>query len=178
MFKRLYLRLHPWSPRRCWCTGNRPSLSLLLPELNAFTCGQLLALYEHKVATSGFIWGINSFDQWGVELGKVLASKVRTTVNSCRTKQRLVTSADGYNPSTTKLLNRSVLLHWICSAELCTVHRPPQVPGRQVKPCLPSPCRRVSIAAHSGNVPSGQLSRKVRISTSGGVVCNKRSKSS
>ncbi len=68
---------HPHPP------GNRPSLSLLLPELNAFTCGQLLALYEHKVATSGFIWGINSFDQWGVELGKVLASKVRECACVC-----------------------------------------------------------------------------------------------
>lgn len=51
--------------------GNRPSLSLLFPKLNARTCGQLLALYEHRVAVQGFIWGINSFDQWGVELGKV-----------------------------------------------------------------------------------------------------------
>ena len=51
--------------------GNRPSLSLLLPDLSPFRLGQLLALYEHRVATSGFVWGINSFDQWGVELGKV-----------------------------------------------------------------------------------------------------------
>ncbi len=58
-------------------TGNRPSLSMLLPELNAYTVGQLLALYEHQVAVQGFIWNINCFDQWGVELGKVLASKVR-----------------------------------------------------------------------------------------------------
>ncbi len=52
-------------------TGNRPSLSVLLPELNAYTVGQLLALYEHQVAVQGFVWNINSFDQWGVELGKV-----------------------------------------------------------------------------------------------------------
>ena len=51
--------------------GNRPSLSLLFPALTARTCGQLLALYEHRVAVQGFMWGINSFDQWGVELGKV-----------------------------------------------------------------------------------------------------------
>ena len=56
----------------------------------------------------GFIWGINSFDQWGVELGKVLASKVRTAVNTCRTKNRSLTPADGFNHSTTKLLNRWV----------------------------------------------------------------------
>ena len=50
-------------------TGNRPSLSIMLPSLNAYTTGQLLAIYEHRVATQGFIWGLNSFDQWGVELG-------------------------------------------------------------------------------------------------------------
>ncbi|KAL3144094.1 hypothetical protein ABBQ32_003885 [Trebouxia sp. C0010 RCD-2024] len=87
-------------------TGNRPSLSILLPELNAFTTGQILAMYEHRVAVQGFIWGLNSFDQWGVELGKVLAAKVRTAVNACRTKNRSLTPADGFNHSTTKLLNR------------------------------------------------------------------------
>lgn len=56
--------------------GNRPSSSLLLPRLDAYTCGQLLALYEHRTAVEGFIWNIPSFDQWGVELGKVLASGV------------------------------------------------------------------------------------------------------
>ena len=55
--------------------GNRPSLSLLMKELNAFSLGQLLALYEHRTAVQGFVWGINSFDQWGVELGKSLAKK-------------------------------------------------------------------------------------------------------
>ena len=54
----------------------------------------------------GFIWGINSFDQWGVELGKVLAAKVRTAVNTCRTKNKSLTPADGFNHSTTKLLNK------------------------------------------------------------------------
>jgi glucose-6-phosphate isomerase len=43
--------------------GNRPSLSLLFPSLTPYTCGQLLALYEHRVAVQGFVWGINSFDQ-------------------------------------------------------------------------------------------------------------------
>ena len=54
----------------------------------------------------GFVWGINSFDQWGVELGKVLASKVRAEMHSCRTKDRKVMPSDGFNHSTTKLLNR------------------------------------------------------------------------
>jgi glucose-6-phosphate isomerase len=87
-------------------TGNRPSLSIMLPELNAYTTGQILAMYEHRVAVQGFIWGINSFDQWGVELGKVLASKVRATMNTCRTKNRRVQPADGFNYATTRLLNR------------------------------------------------------------------------
>lgn len=56
--------------------GNRPSSSLLLDELSPSSCGQLLALYEHRTAVQGFIWGINSFDQMGVELGKILAKNV------------------------------------------------------------------------------------------------------
>jgi glucose-6-phosphate isomerase len=56
--------------------GNRPSNSLLAPKLTPFILGQLVAMYEHKVFTQGTIWNINSFDQWGVELGKVLASKI------------------------------------------------------------------------------------------------------
>lgn len=87
-------------------TGNRPSLSIMLPELNSYTVGQILALYEHRIAVQGFIWGINSFDQWGVELGKVLASRVRTTINSCRTKNKKVGPNDGFNSSTRKLMNR------------------------------------------------------------------------
>ena len=56
--------------------GNRPSTTILFRRLDAFTLGRLVALYEHKVAVQGCLWGINSFDQWGVELGKVLASGV------------------------------------------------------------------------------------------------------
>jgi len=54
-------------------TGDRPSTTILLPRLDAGTLGQLVALYEHKVACLGALWGINPFDQWGVELGKQLA---------------------------------------------------------------------------------------------------------
>jgi glucose-6-phosphate isomerase len=85
-------------------TGDRPSLSLLLPVLNAYSTGQLLALYEHRVATQGFLWNINSFDQWGVELGKVLASRVRSQLVASR-KQPPADVA-GFNPSTTSLLQR------------------------------------------------------------------------
>jgi glucose-6-phosphate isomerase len=58
------------------------------------------------VRAQGFVWGINSFDQWGVELGKVLASRVRAEMHSCRTKDRNVLPSDGFNHSTTKLLNK------------------------------------------------------------------------
>ncbi len=56
--------------------GNHPTNTMLIPELNPSTLGQLIALYEHKVFTQGAIWNINSFDQWGVELGKKLASDI------------------------------------------------------------------------------------------------------
>ena len=53
--------------------GNRPSTTILFRELDAFAVGRLIALYEHKVFVQGAIWGVNSYDQWGVELGKALA---------------------------------------------------------------------------------------------------------
>ena len=56
--------------------GNRPSNTLLLPELTPAALGKLIALYEHSVFTQGAIWHIDSFDQWGVELGKVLAQRI------------------------------------------------------------------------------------------------------
>ena len=56
--------------------GNRPTNTLLAPRLTPSVLGQLIATYEHKVFTQGVIWGINSFDQWGVELGKVLAGRI------------------------------------------------------------------------------------------------------
>ncbi|XP_020590231.1 glucose-6-phosphate isomerase, cytosolic isoform X2 [Phalaenopsis equestris] len=83
-------------------SGNRPSLSLLLPSLSAYNVGQLLAIYEHRIAVEGFIWDINSFDQWGVELGKSLASQVRKQLNLSRTSGKPV---EGFNFSTTSLLS-------------------------------------------------------------------------
>jgi glucose-6-phosphate isomerase len=56
--------------------GNRPSNTMLLDRLTPHALGALVALYEHSVFTQGTIWSVNSFDQWGVELGKVLAKKV------------------------------------------------------------------------------------------------------
>ncbi|KAI9200080.1 hypothetical protein LWI28_002405 [Acer negundo] len=84
-------------------SGNRPSLSLLLPSLNAYNIGQLLAIYEHRIAVEGFIWGINSFDQWGVELGKSLATQVRKQLHGSRTKGEPI---EGFNFSTKTLLTR------------------------------------------------------------------------
>jgi glucose-6-phosphate isomerase len=63
-------------------TGNRPSNTILLDELSPAKLGALIALYEHKVAVQGFCWGINSFDQWGVELGKVLAKVIEADLRS------------------------------------------------------------------------------------------------
>jgi glucose-6-phosphate isomerase len=56
--------------------GNRPTTSIFADRLDPFTLGALIALYEHKVFVQGVIWGVNSFDQWGVELGKVLAKAI------------------------------------------------------------------------------------------------------
>ncbi|MGP9800260.1 glucose-6-phosphate isomerase [Rheinheimera sp. NSM] len=56
--------------------GNKPSNTLLLPELSPFYVGALIALYEHKVFCQGVLWGLNSFDQWGVELGKQLSGPI------------------------------------------------------------------------------------------------------
>ena len=56
--------------------GNRPSNTLLAEKLTPFTLGALVALYEHSVFTQGTVWSINSFDQWGVELGKALAQRI------------------------------------------------------------------------------------------------------
>ncbi|PIA52613.1 hypothetical protein AQUCO_01000472v1 [Aquilegia coerulea] len=84
-------------------SGNRPSISLLLPHLNAYTVGQLLAIYEHRVAVEGFLWGINSFDQWGVELGKSLATQVRKQLNASRTKGDPI---EGFNYSTATVMTK------------------------------------------------------------------------
>ena len=62
--------------------GNRPSNTLLLPELSPHALGAMIALYEHKTFVQGAIWGINSFDQWGVELGKVLAKTILAELKS------------------------------------------------------------------------------------------------
>jgi glucose-6-phosphate isomerase len=63
-------------------SGNRPSTFLLLDDLTPASLGALIALQEHRVFVSGSLWGINSFDQWGVELGKVLAKNIEARLSS------------------------------------------------------------------------------------------------
>jgi glucose-6-phosphate isomerase len=62
--------------------GNRPSTTILAPQLTPSTLGQLVAFYEHTVLTEGVIWQIDSFDQWGVELGKVMARQLAPALTS------------------------------------------------------------------------------------------------
>lgn len=67
--------------------GNHPSNAILAPKLTPYTLGQLVAMYEHKVFTQGTVWDINSFDQWGVELGKVLARRIIPELEAATTAQ-------------------------------------------------------------------------------------------
>ena len=78
--------------------GNRPSTTLVLDALTPRSLGALIAMYEHRVFTSGALWGINSFDQWGVELGKALASQLLPRLASG--------DASGLDGSTSALLAR------------------------------------------------------------------------
>ena len=70
-------RIEALLPHRV-CPGNQPSNTILLERLDPPSLGALLALYEHKTFVQGVLWKVNSFDQWGVELGKVLAGHIRT----------------------------------------------------------------------------------------------------
>lgn len=80
--------------------GNRPSNTLLIDKLTPRSLGQLIALYEHKIFVQGVIWDVNSFDQWGVELGKVLAKDIYATIQSHSAP------SDTVDSSTTALMQR------------------------------------------------------------------------
>jgi len=84
--------------------GDKTSFSLLFKELTPFTIGELLAIYEHRVACEGFIYDINSFDQWGVELGKVLATDVRK-VFADKNEQNQCNLKEKFNSATVDLMN-------------------------------------------------------------------------
>mgnify|MGYP001999336507 FL=1 len=72
--------------------GNKPTNSILFQQLNPESFGMLIALYEHIIFAKGIIWNIFSFDQWGVELGKALASKLLTEIKSGRIKNHDVST--------------------------------------------------------------------------------------
>ena len=80
--------------------GNRPSNTLLAERLTPEVLGKLVALYEHSVFTQGTIWQINSFDQWGVELGKALAQRIIPELES------QAEPALGHDSSTNNLIRR------------------------------------------------------------------------
>ena len=87
--------------------GNRPSSTVLAPRLTPSTLGQLVALYEHTVFTEGAVWGIDSFDQWGVELGKAMASQlVPALVTHDAAESAQLLAARGSDSSTTNLVTR------------------------------------------------------------------------
>ncbi len=80
--------------------GNRPSTTLIYPKLTPFVLGQIIALYEHRVFVEGVILGINSFDQWGVELGKELATALQPLVSGAASEDQIAAK----DPSTQALL--------------------------------------------------------------------------
>jgi glucose-6-phosphate isomerase len=80
--------------------GNRPTNTILARRLDPATLGALVALYEHSVFTQGAVWGIDSFDQWGVELGKVLAQRIVPELEAA------VEPPLSHDPSTNALIRR------------------------------------------------------------------------
>ena len=83
--------------------GDRPSNTILMERLTPETLGALVALYEHKVFCQGVIWGLNSFDQWGVELGKILAKSIMPKIAGLGEKR---IAASGHDGSTLALIDR------------------------------------------------------------------------
>ena len=79
--------------------GNHPSNTILLKKLTPSSLGSLIALYEHKIFVQGIVWNLNSFDQWGVELGKQLAKKILVEIEACDTTA-------GHDSSTSGLLGQ------------------------------------------------------------------------
>lgn len=78
--------------------GNRPTTSILAQKITPGTLGALIAYYEHMTFTEGAIWNINSFDQWGVELGKSLAKKIQGELDQAG-------ESTGHDSSTSGLIN-------------------------------------------------------------------------
>merc|ERR1711998_474704 len=78
--------------------GNRPTNSIVLKKLTPFNLGSLVAMYEHKIFCQGWIWDINSFDQWGVELGKELAKAIQPELKNS-------SKISSHDASTNSLIN-------------------------------------------------------------------------
>ena len=81
--------------------GNRPSTTILMERLTPKNLGALIALYEHKVFVQGVVWGLNSFDQWGVQLGKELAKELFTELTE--------SGSSGQHDSSTEMLLQAYL---------------------------------------------------------------------
>jgi glucose-6-phosphate isomerase len=94
-------RIRALLPHRVF-PGSRPSNTVLLERLDPFTLGALLAAYEHRTYVQGVIWGVNSFDQWGVELGKQLAARVLDELDP----QAPTAGEDAHDGSTQGLIER------------------------------------------------------------------------
>ncbi|MBO7081954.1 MAG: glucose-6-phosphate isomerase [Neisseriaceae bacterium] len=73
---------HEDSSNEKFMQGNRPSNTIAIPRLTPFHCGMLLALYEHRTFVQSVIWGINAFDQWGVQYGKIAAQKIQSQLDT------------------------------------------------------------------------------------------------
>ena len=74
------------------CTGSRPTNTILIKTLDPKTLGRLIALYEHKIFIQGLIWDINSFDQWGVELGKEMTKEILNAIKKPKSRLKLDSS--------------------------------------------------------------------------------------
>ena len=87
--------------------GNRPSNSILFEKLTPRTLGSLVAMYEHKIFVQGILWNINSYDQWGVELGKQLAKTILAELEAAEKDPGLALKHDG---STNALMRKYLAL--------------------------------------------------------------------
>lgn len=87
--------------------GNKPTNSILFDKLTPRTLGRLVALYEHKIFVQGVIWNINSFDQWGVELGKQLAAHIQPELCDARPISAHDSSTNGLINHYKSLANKS-----------------------------------------------------------------------